>query len=181
MEYLFAKEHGLCVRCRSEIAEPGKATCFECAEKMREQKRKIRAGMTEEQKKILREKAAESNRKLYKKRKDAGICVICGRHKATPGMVKCIDCRLKTNRRRRKEIQRIERLEYGLCYVCGKPVCEASGKLCQEHYNMFHEQAKQLNANPSEGMLKAREDYVKRYREFKRSIYGRGDGNGQEN
>ncbi len=181
-DYLFAKAHGICVNCKNETAEPGKTLCFECAEKSRARNRKAAANRTEEQKETMRRKHAEYCRQKYAERKAAGICTKCGERKAVRGRTLCIDCR--TKRRRKKDprwnndIPRSERVGYGLCYVCGKPVCRESKSLCLEHYELYSGLMRHRNANPTEKMIRAREEYAEKYREFKRIIYGRGGRNG---
>lgn len=183
-DYYFAKEHGICVNCKTETAEPGKTLCLECGEKSRERNRKTAAQRTEEQKKVLYEKNAERNRRIYSQRKAASICTKCGKHKAAYGRTLCINCltrkRRQKDRRWNNDIPRSERAEYGLCYVCGNPVCRKSEKLCQKHYNLYSRQMKHLNANPTENMIKAREEYAERFREFKQGVFERRDGSGQD-
>lgn len=170
------------MNCKTEVAEPGKALCIECAEKSRERNRKAEAKRTEEQKKILHEKAAERNRRIYSQRKAAGICTKCGKHKAVFGRTLCIDCltrkRRQKDRRWNNDIPRSERVGYGLCYVCGDPVCRENEKLCQKHHDRYSEQMRRLNANPTENMIKARQEYAKNYRVFKNSVFDRRNSGG---
>ena len=173
------------MNCKSEAAEPGKTLCFKCAEKDRERARKRREGMSEEQKKAQYSKNAEYNRRTYAERKAAGICTKCGKRKVAPGSVLCIDCRTKKRRKKdprwNNDIPRSERKEHGLCYICGAPVCQESKSLCRKHYELYSNRMKHLNANPTEKMIKAREEYAKEFRGFKKLLWKGVGNNGQKN
>lgn len=156
------------MKCRMEVAEPGKALCIECAEKQRIRDRKRSETISDEKRKELYRRNSERGRKRYAERKTAGICVDCGKHKAVHGKVRCYDClangRRRSRKRRGNDIPRNERTEYGLCYICGKPVCEESGNLCKEHYDLLSGQMKELIKNPAKNMVKAKEEYAKSFR-----------------
>lgn len=86
------KQAGLCIRCGKKDAVPGLSQCAECSQRSNERQH-IYAG----------EAAGKYNQKtkdLYYERKARGICVKCGKNKALPGMVRCLDCRLFLNQSR---------------------------------------------------------------------------------
>lgn len=65
------------------------------------------------------EAARKRSRETYYKRKAAGVCVLCGKVPATPGMAHCEACRRELGRRRDK--RRDEAIVHGLCVRCRKP------------------------------------------------------------
>lgn len=74
----------------------------------------------------------------YQKRKEAGICIRCGKRKATEGLTTCAMCRAKDNETRRARegsSDRSDRTMKGLCYFCDNPV-KAGYKVCEKHYQM---------------------------------------------
>lgn len=93
------KEQGRCVRCGSEKADDGNATCLECLLKIKltrkseAQKSKPYSELPDEQK----ERIKQSRRKKYQDRKSQGICVRCGQRKALSGLTVCGQCRIKRN------------------------------------------------------------------------------------
>lgn len=101
--YEYCKEHGICVRCRTEKAEPNRVMCRVCAEKER--------------------KRVAENRSALKTMK---ICPRCGRNKLWGSEKMCIECREKMYKynlshksKTTKNYNQI-RKENGLCIKCGK-------------------------------------------------------------
>ena len=81
-------------------------------------------------------------RLAYNKRKRElcvafGLCRDCLKRDAVKGKF-CLECYLKAQRRNKKkregDVIRSERVEYGLCYFCGKPVIEGK-KTCPDCYD----------------------------------------------
>lgn len=78
------------------------------------------------------------SKSTYKKRKEAGICVRCGKKLATKGKATCALCRAKQNEKRRVRTglsDRSEHIANGLCYFCDEPV-KPGYKVCEKHYQM---------------------------------------------
>lgn len=96
---------------------------------------------------IDKEKQAAIDKDKYLMRKNAGMCVVCGKKQSEYGL-KCGRCYAKIRARsakRKSDIQRSERPAYGLCYICGKPkmsdknVCEKCYKTRMESIsNIMH-------------------------------------------
>ena len=137
--YQWYKEHGICVKCGCEDAVKGKTRCVTCLEKEAEAQRKYRAKETAEE----RQKRAERNkvyqRELYRQRKEAGVCVACGKPQSARSTVYCIDHAIKNqrgNNKRKSGIERHERKSYGKCYVCNEPVGTKCNSMCDKCYEM---------------------------------------------
>lgn len=81
-----------------------------------------------------RESTRKSSRKRYYRLKTEGICVYCGKEKATRGIL-CTDCHIRRKRRlldsrpryTAKEIWR----DKGYCMICGNPDVAKGEKLCE--------------------------------------------------
>lgn len=128
-EYHFYKRLGICVRCHKKQAEPNKVLCWECGDKEIEIYRKNRAKNRESRNKRDLEK--------YRKLKEMGICTYCKHEKAIPGRYKCEKCLSKLKRKRdaeRQDIIRYERVNYGLCYICGKNELKEGFRVCESCY-----------------------------------------------
>jgi len=136
-DYEYYKELGLCVQCKKDNAMVGSTVCPECADKkaeydrLRWEKLKKSSGFPEYQRKHL---IYENN--LRQKRRDAGICHICGKRPVEKGYARCYECLIERRKNRAKlDIPRSARPSYGLCYFCGEPVL-ADKKVCQKHYEI---------------------------------------------
>lgn len=128
-EYHFYKRLGICVRCHKKQAEPNRVMCWECGDKGIETYRKNRAKNKESRNKRDLEK--------YRKLKEMGICTYCKHEKAIPGRYKCEKCLSKLKRKRdaeRQDIIRYERVNYGLCYICGKNELKEGFRVCESCY-----------------------------------------------
>lgn len=120
--YQDLKDRGICVYCRTALAEDGKTTCRICREKQRKQTSEKRAALRKLRictecgsrrvygdEKICPECAArkyalnrkqkrdsEKERQYHKNRrqklKETGICVKCGKRKAENGKTRCGIC-----------------------------------------------------------------------------------------
>lgn len=88
-QYWICKNNGICTKCHSRDAIPGKSLCADCRDKNNDRRRGKRVIETVEQK----AKRAESKRRLYHYRKENGLCVRCG-EKAVSGLTVCWACRL---------------------------------------------------------------------------------------
>lgn len=147
--YHWYKEHGICVICQQEDAQPGYTMCLSCRMEHRFK------GDTHS------DEAKARHRKYLKRRRDLlyafGVCVVCGVKDAKKGSHVCPYCLAKSrqrseNYRRQKGI--IPRNSYtksGICYLCDKPAIDGK-KTCEEHYailkeRMLHAKACQTEKN----------------------------------
>ncbi len=103
--------------------------CWECIEKEKEYDRNKREKNKDDCKKKDNEK--------YKILKEQGICTYCKHEKAAGGKTKCNKClAIIRNRRNSKktDIDRSERISYGLCYICGKNKLMKGKGVCEICY-----------------------------------------------
>ena len=142
--YQFYKARGICPYCKKEKSVPGKVACQHCIDK---QKRRAE-NMTPEERERLNARHRELDKLRYKKKKDAGICVMCGKTPAAPGRTYCAKCaerwkkyhypktpeaagRYRETARAYNKARYERRKAAGLCTRCGKPA--APGKTnCEE-------------------------------------------------
>ncbi|WP_075824197.1 hypothetical protein [Clostridium perfringens] len=107
--YEYLKSRKICVSCAKEKALENSVHCLSCKMNAREKNKRYREK--------YKERVKSKKVKIYKDRKGKGICVTCGRNKATKGIY-CEECKLKIV----KECK--ERKEYlikrNLCTICGK-------------------------------------------------------------
>jgi hypothetical protein len=129
--YEYRRIQQRCIRCGKKDAYTmnGRAYCAECAEKRRENQ-KIYYNRHK------REYIAKNKAKVDARR-EAGICVRCGKKPAAPGHVTCARCLRKlldndrASRRKQGIISREEARDRGICTRCMKePVVEGHG-LCR--------------------------------------------------
>ena len=120
---------GLCTRCGKAPAAPGRASCETCLEKRRADDRaryargkaagKLYGGANPDAKR--RSGRTESKRR-QKARREAGLCIRCGRHPPVEGGTTCAPCRDKRQAAERQQYD--ERRAAGLCTRCGGPVLD---------------------------------------------------------
>ena len=138
--YEYNKSHGICVQCACEDAVKGKTRCVTCLEKNAEYQRKKIQKETDEQRQLRAEKNKVYQRELYRQRKEAGLCVACGKPQSAKSTVYCIDHAIKNqrgnNKRKKSGIERHERKSYGKCYVCNEPVGTKCNSMCDKCYAM---------------------------------------------
>lgn len=128
-EYHFYKDLKICVRCHKNAAEPHKVLCLECSDADHERYKRSKERNHD---KI---KARDNNK--YKKLREQGICTYCKHEKAAPGKTKCSKCLAKVRNKRnakKSDIERTERVAYGICYICGKDKCMKDKGVCQKCY-----------------------------------------------
>lgn len=157
-------EHGICANCGQQDAEPHKRLCFECAEKNRKRAEKYRANLSSERKEEIKEQKKIHQKQRRERLKEQGICACCGHRKAMPNKTMCVECAIKDRRAgakwRNTEIPRDLRKELGYCYLCGKPL-NKHHHFCDDCYEKKLEGTRKRNENPTEAMIKAREEYKK--------------------
>ena len=138
--YYFLKEHNICTRCRKEKAVKGFTMCADCLYYSSEYQAERRASMSPESKEFFSKKSSDAHKRLYYKRKNAGLCTRCGKHKAVKGTTKCTECRASYNRymrefKHKRGVTPFELKGNGYyCSTCGKPVENAGDKLCKRCY-----------------------------------------------
>lgn len=130
-EYDFFKELKICIRCKKEMSEPNKIMCWECQDKEREYDKSKRLKNLEQ--------AKQKDKEKYKRLKVQGICTYCKHEKVNTNTTKCSKCLSKIRNKRRNnkcDIERSERVSYGICYICGKnPLIKGKG-VCQQCYQV---------------------------------------------
>ena len=124
-DYEWYKSKGICPRCRINDALQNHVFCPECLEKISVANAKYDHKRAEYQKNRNNVKRIQ-----YKKRKQEGTCVVCGKKPAQQGNY-CNECYLKRMKNRRNtEYQKRDgrtygdalrqRMSAGLCMYCGK-------------------------------------------------------------
>lgn len=100
----FRKERGLCVRCGKKDAVIGITLCQSCREKYNAKRRKSIKVERIPKKRVYKPKTKEEiakevvyNRKRRERRAALGLCTMCGKKKALPGLMTCTYCRMKRN------------------------------------------------------------------------------------
>lgn len=137
-DYQFYKQRGICPYCKKEKPEPGKVACRSCIDKQKH----WAENMTPEERARKKARTRELAKLRYKKKKDAGVCVQCGKVPPTPGRTYCAKCaeqRKKyyvptpeTTEKCRETARAYNKARYerrkaaGLCTRCGAPA--APGK-----------------------------------------------------
>lgn len=121
------KAEGLCGRCGREPAAPGRSSCEPCLEKRRRADRaKYAAGKAAglpyggANADAKRRAGRAKSKRRQKARKEAGLCIRCGRRPPVDGGTTCEPCREK--RQAAEKRQYAARRAAGLCTRCGAPV-----------------------------------------------------------
>lgn len=134
---------GLCPRCGKNRLFGDEKNCRECSIKQQGYNERYKAEHSEE----VRKRTNDYHRSVYQQRKEAGVCVRCGKRKPVFNDLRCGICREKMQLRRQERrvkngtLTRKERLEQGLCYFCGAEtvpgmkVCEKHRQTCLENGN----------------------------------------------
>jgi hypothetical protein len=118
------KAAGLCSHCGKDPAVKGHVHCLTCREKqkLRDELLQIERAKRRAMKKRAPKRkgrycsAIIAQARRFKVRKNAGICVFCGRPKNCP-TVACDDCRKKKNTYYERRYKM--RKEAGICFTCG--------------------------------------------------------------
>lgn len=131
---------GICIVCHTENAQKGHKLCFRCLADKREKNKPDRRCRNQ----YVKER--------YKRLKENGICVVCGKKEATAG-VRCLECNIKnikSDKERRLKSGTIPRSLMGngeYCSTCGKPT-ENGNKLCERCYKNSLQNIKKAQENP---------------------------------
>lgn len=138
--YYWRKEHGICVNCGKEKAEPNRTRCLEC--KMVQREKMLAAYHNKpEEVKVLE---AEKKRLKRAEKKAQGICRQCSRP-IYKNHAYCYEHYISQRNADRKYKQK--KLKYhpsGTCYICGKE-SEKGFKLCPEHHKEWAERVTETN------------------------------------
>lgn len=126
--YAMYKAHGICVVCGHEDAMPGITACVECRALRNEWSAKWRTTHAEEN--------ARRKEEEYKRLKNEGRCVSCGKQ-ARPGKTLCEKCARKESIRNRQRYVPVFKPQEQ-CRWCDKPTVEGR-KLCAEHLAKMRE------------------------------------------
>ena len=120
------REAGMCVRCGTAPAEPGRSSCEQCLEKKREAdrfryRRAKDAGLKYGGKSVtVKRKAARiASKRRLEARRDSGVCTNCARRPPAEGGTTCEPCRVA-----RREADRViyhARKTAELCVKCAGP------------------------------------------------------------
>lgn len=140
------KARGICPRCRVNDAFENHVHCAACLEKITLNNQQTRIKNSAD---IYSHRYVERKREIRKKRKEAGLCPMCGKP-AKVGKL-CLEHHVKNERRNEKrraggrsvgEAFR-ERMRAGLCMYCEKPQVEGF-KFCEDHLAKRQEIGKAL-------------------------------------
>lgn len=130
-DYKWYKSIGICVQCKKETAAPNRVRCEVCLEQnLATQEKRRRLGTY----KVTDRR--EYSKLIREKRREAGLCIYCGKPVCSQSKAFCINCRIKNqerNEKRKSGIDRSERKQYGLCYICGKAAMPDKA-VCEDHY-----------------------------------------------
>ena len=132
----FLRENNICTVC-GKIHVPGtERICPEC----RAKNESIRKPLTDEQKERYKKRFKEQQKKQYEERIQNGMCTRCGKRSAINGRKKCGICLSKNAEiHRKRNMNKINVREYReknhLCYYCGKPLENETGKICKKCYD----------------------------------------------
>ena len=135
---------GLCPRCGKNKLFGTEKNCLECSAKQQEYNEKYKVNHLEE----VRKSTNNYHRSVYQHRKEAGLCVRCGKRKPLYNDLRCGICKEKMNlrkqerRMRNNQLTRKERLEHGLCYFCGAETVSGL-KVCERHRQICAKNGKQ--------------------------------------
>lgn len=124
--YSMRKKNNVCAKCGKEDAYTmnGRARCAECAEKQREGSQRYRETSYGSQ------KNKERWKQIYKRRKEDGNCISCGRKLPRyEKHARCAICRTFLKRYRADTISHTEAHNFGLCAWCIKRPA-THGRLC---------------------------------------------------
>lgn len=116
---MYAK-YKICPRCGKNKLFGDEKTCPECLAKAMEVNRKWRS-------------SNDWYRKDIKRLKEQGLCRSCRKRRVEMGKTYCSVCLAKRREAYKKKhvtsVVRSLRHEYGLCYICGKPL-DREGRVC---------------------------------------------------
>ncbi len=117
---------GICTRCAKAPAAPERTACAACLEKRRAADRaRYAAGKAAGLKyggsnaEAKRRSARAKSKRRQKARREAGLCIRCGKRPPVEGGTTCTPCRETRQAAERRQYS--ERRAAGLCTACGAP------------------------------------------------------------
>lgn len=134
------RDHGYCPRCKKNKLMGQEKTCVECRAKGAERLEIKR----ESDRKAYNDSMSSYHKSLYNRRKEQGLCPVCGKANKDKRYVTCNICRNKKNSRTKPKTLKDERIKNGLCIWCDSPVKDGY-KICEIHYQMNCEKSKKAN------------------------------------
>ena len=96
-------EIGICVHCGWYEAVKGKTLCEVCLVEQSISTKKYRDNLPEEKYKQILKQNNQNMKRLYRDRKDNGLCVRCGKPANPEGTIFCWECRRKDSRTRKQK------------------------------------------------------------------------------
>lgn len=141
----------ICSYCHKEPVYGEDKVCSECKLKLR----KTNANYRKSHRQELREKENARQKREYAERKEKGICIRCGKNKASDGRFTCLTCREKNNKRKRLTYEKILVDRPNRCRYCNND--SAPGyKVCEEHRQRLSASATSKNVNEARKKTRAR-------------------------
>lgn len=99
------KSHGICPICRKEKLAPGRSKCLNCLDENAIAAMMWRSNMTQKQLKDYEKKGNERAKERRRKRREAGLCEVCGRPRIDKRL--CVECRIKARAANRKYMRKV--------------------------------------------------------------------------
>ena len=126
---------GICPQCQKNPVEPNRHSCYECLGRERDRYYERRKNG-----KLQKKLDQDSQRKKieYNRRKKSGLCTTCGKKQKQNGLL-CASCYVKYRSKaakKRQEIDRSERVSYGMCYICGANELYENHHVCRKCYQV---------------------------------------------
>lgn len=98
------KLEGICTQCATDKAIPGQTMCEKCKEIHNLKRKGVKQNYKSAKKYIITPEQKEKNAQRKKQKrielKGLGICTVCAKVKALPGLTLCMSCRLAKNQAR---------------------------------------------------------------------------------
>lgn len=140
------KEAHVCVYCGTQDKRTlnGMSSCLCCAKSRRDKRRENRDTAHEKE---LREARTQ-------RRREAGLCTVCGGKRDDPGYAMCVDCRVRWKMRKlRRKIETgwLPRGANGTCYQCNSAPAIEGKKLCKACYDRKIETLRKNSRHPWKG------------------------------
>lgn len=159
--YWLRKRLGICTRCGKEKAAIGFTQCPDCQEKNARETAEYYAKIGRKKRNKI---AREQRKALAEKRKEAGLCTICGKKFIPNGFKSCNSCRAynraqwkKHNPPKGPSNWLIERKMRGVCLWCEEQAVDGYA-YCESHLEQKRETA--------------RKNILPTYRAFVKNLYG---------
>jgi len=103
--------------------------------------------ISEERRKILRERTKKCSEVLRKKRKENNLCVMCGGKLNSINQYRCLPCKKKHNKDSKRRLSMF--VEKGLCRICQQPLDDSGNKNHCKKCNKLDKQRRNKNTHNS--------------------------------